>query len=658
MKVFVNLDFIAYANGKTILAKAQFENMHIKYIAVFIFLFLTGSLIANDSFSKYLIFQPQEIQIHDDISALKPAETKELSAFLAEKTYELTAGKWTLNGNDNTIVIEFIFDANLLKHDEYHLEISESGIRIVAKNPSALKYGKQTLSHLLNYVETENVALPQMLIQDWANFEKRGYMLDISRDKVPRMISLYALVDQLSEWRINELQLYTEHTFAYSNHKVVWENASPMTADEVQRLDKYCSERGIDLVPNQNSFGHMENWLKHDEYLDLCECETNCNTIWGKRKRTALAPTNPNSLKLMQELYAELLPNFTSKYANIGGDETVELGLGKSKALSDKIGKGQVYLDFLIKLNDEVNKHGKLTQFWGDIVLNHPELIKDIPKNMTALVWGYDATYPFDKNLVEFHKAELDFYVCPGTSSWRSEIGRNHNAFINLQKAAVKGEKYGAKGYLITDWGDYGHFQPKSVSYPSLVLGASYAWNVTKKTLDNLEFLLNEYVFEDKSGYTAKAILTLGNAYVKAEIPEGNANAFHLMIRRYAWTMQGQYQTRHLNKNGLLAAESEIEKGLDYLRKAEPRSYDADIIVRELEQAAALAKFGIHLGLARLEAPGKEAKGISAGKKEELISELTRIIKGHREVWIVRNRPGGLNDSAGKLEDVLNYLKK
>lgn len=619
--------------------------------------FLVGNfLYANDTLEDYLIFQPQKLSISTDSIALDFPAVREANDFLQSHQGRLSFGSWLLHNDDTTLRVEFRINASFENHDEYHLEVTPQKVLLTAKNEIALAYGQQTLQQLLTYALATNNPLHHLSIQDWATFERRGYMLDISRDKVPTMESLYALIDQLYAWRINELQLYIEHTFAYQNHEIVWQDASPMTGEEIRLLDAYCSERGIDLVPNQNSFGHMENWLKHDEYLDLAECESDCETIWGKRKRTALAPTNPESLALMQELYAELLPNFTSQYANIGGDETVELGLGKSKALSDEIGKGQVYLDFLKKLNDEINTHEKQTQFWGDIVLNHPELIPEIPKNMTALVWGYDAVYPFDKNLVDFQKAGLDFYVCPGTSSWRSEIGRNHNAFINLKNAAVEGKNFGAKGYMITDWGDYGHFQPKSVSYPSLLLGASYAWNYNEKTLDNLEFLLNNYVFKDATENTAKAVLTLGNAYLRANIPEGNANAYHLMIRRYAWTMQGQYQTKHLNKAGLLAAEKEIDKGLELLQQAEPTSYDAQIIIDELKQAASLAKFGIHLGLARLETKEKSTQAIARHKKDQLIEELTPIIENHKQVWRIRNREGGLKDSAEKLQDVVNYL--
>lgn len=632
--------------------------MKFKFLSVFTFFFLTGFLRANDTISQYLIFVPQEMNIQNDVAAIQLSQIQDLENLIDLAFRESIAGKWKLNTTKGVIDINLQLDVDLENFDAYRLKINNSEIQLLAKNSNALQYGKQTLLHLLNYAKSENKPLPVIEIFDWANFEKRGYMLDVSRDKVPTMESLFELIDQLAEWRINEFQLYTEHTFAYRNHEVVWKDASPLTALEIQQLDAYCLKKGIDLVPNQNSFGHMENWLKHDEYLDLSECETDCKTIWGARKRTALAPTNSKSLELMQELYAELLPNFSSKYANIGGDETVELGLGKSKELSDKIGKGQVYLDFLKKLNDEVIKNGKQTQFWGDIVLNHPELIKEIPKNMIALVWGYDDTYPFDKNLVPFHEAELDFYVCPGTSSWRSLIGRNQNAFINLKNAAVEGKKYNAKGYLITDWGDYGHFQPKSVSYPTMVLGASYAWNYSENSLENLEFQLNNYVFKDTTGYTAKALLTLGNAYLKAGIPEGNANAFHLMIHRYKWTMAGQYQTKQMTEKGLLAAKQEIAKGLEELHKAKPTSDDAEIILKEIELASQLALFGADLGIERLKAKEMKTENIPKQKKLQLSETLDDLIEKHKEIWVIRNREGGLKDSAEKLEDVSNLLKE
>jgi hexosaminidase len=51
----------------------------------------------------------------------------------------------------------------------------------------------------------------------------------------------------------------------------------------------------------------------------------------------------------LRGLYDELLPNFTSGFFNIGGDETWDLGKGQSKKLCGARGKSRVYVDFIKK---------------------------------------------------------------------------------------------------------------------------------------------------------------------------------------------------------------------------------------------------------------------------------------------------------------------
>ncbi len=617
-------------------------------------------VMARD-FQEYLFPVPKSIKLDSVASGLSyEAEFEEKFNNTFDKVLSLDEGNAKEKASHRfgkRKELTVWMDTTNLKPQGYCLNIDENGIQLQGHDQSAIFYGKQTLWQLLDFVISEKKELPNVYIEDWPDFERRGYMLDISRDKVPTLQTLYQQIDLLAKWKVNELQLYTEHTFAYQNHKEVWENASPLTPAEISLLQTYCNERFIDLVPNQNSFGHMENWLKHDEYLDLAECPNNCKTKWGTRKRHSLDPTNPKSFELMQELYRELLPNFNSPYFNIGCDETIELCNGRSKEECDRIGQGKVYLDYLKKLNDEVNSQGKTSQFWGDIILNHPELIPSLPKNMIALVWGYDDTYPFDVNLPEFKNAGMKFYVCPGTSSWRSLIGRNHNAFINMKNGAIEGKKNGAMGYLNTNWGDHGHWQPLSVCYPTMMLGTGYAWNVDSTSTDELEFQLNHYIFQDSTGNTAKALLMLGDAYRPMGLPEGNANGMFLMLRRYKWTMKGNWQTKHLTISGLEKSRKEINEALEVLKQARPQCADSAIIIAELEQASALALHGIDLGIARLKAPGYDTKNIPVAKQQELYNELKPLIDRHRELWVKRNQPGGLDDSAGKLEELLNYYK-
>ncbi|MFY0593103.1 beta-N-acetylhexosaminidase [Roseivirga sp.] len=615
------------------------------------------SLSAND-INKYLINTPQEISINAACNSKIFEQAGQLKNFVSvlEKT-EFLGDIAIAQPIPIGINFQFKLDSINLPEQGYSLEIKDDSVLVSGHSFAALYYAKQTLLQLLEFSINEEKPLPCLRIKDWPDFEKRGYMLDISRDKVPTMKSLYLLIDQLADWKINELQLYTEHTFAYKDHKTVWENSSPLTFEEIQLLDAYCKTMYIDLVPNQNSFGHMENWLKHDEYLDLAECPDDCQTVWGKRKRTSLSPTIPGSFELMKSLYEEVLPNFSSEFFNIGGDETVELCEGKSKAECEKMGKGRVYLDYLKKLNTEANALGFKTQFWGDIILNHPELISELPSDMTALVWGYADDHPFNKELPKFKSAGVDFYVCPGTSSWRSLIGRNKNAFGNLKNAAISGKANGAKGYLNTNWGDYGHWQPQSAIYPSILIGASYAWHYDDSAIDHLEFQLNHYVFKDKTGNTGKAVLQLGNAYLDTKVPKGNANAFHLLLRRYLWTMQGNYQTKVLTVENLEAARETILKALDVLALGEPTSKDAAYILPELRQAAALAMHGIDLGVARLGTDDLQTKSISSEKRAQLKSDLLVLIQKHKELWLMRNRIGGSSDSASKLEDIISFYE-
>ena len=270
-------------------------------------------------------------------------------------------------------------------------------------------------------------------------FAVRSYMLDISRDKVPTMGTLKQLVDILARFDYNQFQLYTEHTFAYSAHKDVWAHASPMTPDEIRELDLYCVMRGIELVPNQNCFGHMERWLTKPAYNHLAELPQGGAPLpWGgfKKDPTTLCPTDPASLEFVAGLLDELLPNFESRLVNIGCDETFDLlGNGRSAAAVKEKGEGRVYLDFLLKVADLARARGKRPMFWGDVILKHPELVGELPKDMIALDWGYEGNHPFMEEAAKFQAAGLDFYVCPGTSSWNSLAGRVENMRENMMAA-------------------------------------------------------------------------------------------------------------------------------------------------------------------------------------------------------------------------------
>jgi hypothetical protein len=521
-------------------------------------------------------------------------------------------------------------DANHSRPQGYALHIAITGVDLIAHDAAGLFYGAQTLAQLLKLNPRQ---LPFVSIVDYPDFPVRGVMLDVSRDKVPTMDTLRKLIDLLASWKINQLQLYIEHTFAYASHREVWEHASPFTAEEIRELDAYCRDRLIDLVPNQNSFGHMERWLKHEKYLPLAEAPEGAQTPWGFRWKGpfSLCPTDPKSLELLKELYAELLPNFSSKLFNVGCDETFDLGQGRSKAAVEQRGVEHVYLDFLLQVYELVRQHGKTMQYWGDIIMKHPQLIPELPKDAIALEWGYEAGHPFDADGEKFAAAGVPFYVCPGTSSWCSITGRTDNAIANLRNAAAAGLKHGAIGYLNTDWGDHGHLQYLPISYLPFAAGAALSWCEESNRKSDFTQAVSRFAFNDFTGKMGCLAYDFGNLYLLSTNNGSNGSAvFRLLVP----PMTGKVEVA---KEELDRTEARIDELLSSLEQTEMTGPDAELIAAEYRNAAVMLRLACQLG--RGEKPS--ADGVRA------------MIAEHRRLWLARNRPGGLDDSAARLEAVL-----
>ena len=366
--------------------------------------------------------------------------------------------------------------------ESYRLRIDRDGIAIEAATPAGLFRAAATLRQWLashGRQTARGLEVAAVEIEDRPDFPIRGAMLDVSRNRVPTMAYLERLIDRLADWKVNHLQLYVEHTYAYEDHEDVWRHASPFTAAEIRSLDAYCRERFIELAPNQNSFGHFHRWLVHDRYRPLAEVPEGFRHPFSVDPEPfSLCATDPRVLELLGGLYDELLPQFVSRRFNVGLDETFDLGRGHSAEACAERGKPAVYLDFLRQVHGLVTDRGRQMLFWGDIILEHPEVIDQIPEDAVALCWGYEAGHPFADQCGRLAASGREFWVCPGTSSWNSFGGRLHNAVANLANAATAGFDAGASGLLVTDWGDHGHLQPPAIAELPLSIGAGFAWFV------------------------------------------------------------------------------------------------------------------------------------------------------------------------------------
>jgi len=449
-----------------------------------------------------------------------------------------------------------------------------------------------------------------------------GYMLDVSRDKVPTMNSLKRIVDVIAELGYGQFQLYTEHTFAYKGHETVWKDASPITPEEVRELDDYCWKRGVELVPNQNSFGHMERWLRHPAYRHLAEAP-DCPVLPGGNKAKwprAICPTDPASTNFLDGLYGQLLPCFRhTRLFNAGCDEVFDLVPGvRSAADLAKRGESAVFLDHFRAIQRLAGARGKQVMYWADHLLWSPEAYGRIPNDAIALVYAYEADNTMDYMAERAVREGLPFYVAPGSSSWCSLFGRYWNMRHNVAQAFDTARRYGAEGCLLCDWGDLGHIQPFLVSLPALVYAAECARGTPPTDAQVVSTI--DRITGAKCGET---LLALGNLYLLAYDSQLNTTALFRLLQ------EGPKYPRpwHWTNARLEATFAEGRKALAKL--------DATSAPDWVKDECELLKLIL------------EATELSWQRDYTRLS--TEIANRYRKIWLRLNRPGGLEDSVKTL---------
>jgi len=527
-----------------------------------------------------------------------------------------------------------------MRPEGYRIRIGSAMVDLTAADDAGEAYGRATLAQLARAYDGE---LPIGTIDDWPDLSVRAVMLDISRDKVPTIETLKALIDRLAGWKVNQVQLYMEHTFAYRDHEEVWRDASPFDADDVRDLDRYCRERHVELVPNQNCLGHAERWLSHERYRHLALAPEGFFAFGEQRSPSTLDPRNPEAFELARSWLAELLPNFTSRRVNVGLDEPWELQTDQPEQIDD-------YLAWVANLRALPEVDGRELLMWGDILGAHPDLVGRIPDGVTICEWGYDTDFDFAGKAAVLERVGRPFWLCPGTSSWLSILGRFTNMVGNCSAAATAAIAHGGAGVLNTDWGDRGHLQYLPVSEPGFAYCAAVSWcHDANRDLD-VAAALDLHCYDDKAGELGAALVRLGDTHRELTAQVGNvaASVLHLY---YPQLQLGRGPLRGVRAAEYEAIEATLADVDDRLDLARPRRSDGALVIAELRNAIALVQILCRDARARLAGDGSLAS-LTEPVRTGLARELDGVIEAHDTLWHARNRPGGFAESVAHLTRV------
>lgn len=564
-----------------------------------------------------------------------------------------------------------------MHREGYELSISQKGICIWVESAAGLFYALQTLKQLS---DQSSGKLPFLEIQDAPKLDLRGIMLDIGRNKIPSMETMYALLDKFAAMRINHVEFYMEgYCFHYPEYAYLFSDETPVTAQEFQSLDTYAKSLFIDLVPNQNVLGHMDQYLATPQLNALAECEDGFifeNLFW--RPPMTLDVRDSKSLEFVTGMLDHLLENFSSPLVNVNMDEPFELGKGKNKEEAEKNGTSILYLDYAKKINEYCRSKDKRMMMWGDQILEHPDSVAALPKDVILLDWIYEGDAHFETHAKLMEQTGLSYCLCPGTSSWGALTGRSDNMKKNIKDAVTCAINYHGLGIITTDWGDLGHWQYISSSYPAFALSGLYSWSGSQADECLADWFCNQYIYGDNTGQAYRIAYNLGNYYHYEHAPLYNTTlSFAMMSSKYTFDSLEEFDEKvqrlltlsaniartnhippkepviHLDYTGLQDYLDNLEREISILSLS---STEGNLILDEMRNSIRMIRHGSMLYYVLTE--HRNNKKQLKEDLHNLYSQLDYLLKIHYSLWMARNRTGGFKKSISHMQHLLQFYQK
>lgn len=333
------------------------------------------------------------------------------------------------------------------KAEGYVLEVTPAGIRIGAESEQGLFYGLMSLEQVLRGVAMAGLtSIPCAQVVDWPGVLMRGFHEDFGRDQLPTVADHKRSVRLLAQYKANTYLWFIEPDhFVYACDPEIGAKYDRFTFDDIREVVAYARQYYIDVIPVVELLAHMENTLNTPKYAHLAEVEGS----------GTLCPTNEESIRFAETLMGEIAGAFDGKYFHCGLDESAVIGQGKSAEAVKAEGIEQVYARYYTRLHDTLrDKHGKTMMMYADIVLNHPNVMDLLPKDIVMMFWDYAPRARYE-GLDSLVKKGFPTTTLAGIWDWVNLYPLYSAGFANIDVLAAQTAEVGSLGHFVANWGDW-----------------------------------------------------------------------------------------------------------------------------------------------------------------------------------------------------------
>ncbi len=488
----------AYLEGKTFHAPQQFGHLIFADDAAHVVKEIKSSETQNSKLKTQnltIIPQPQRVEwtaesfvVSSETMIVAPKNPKPLESFAVQlllddikartgKTLRMTT---TPPKKGTSIVFESLSLGGQFPPEGYRLNVSTNRVTLMGEDERGTLYGVQTLRQLLQTVNGKLV-IPGVRISDYPDQKIRAWHLIAPRqgdgEKFKRLVDMFALL------KYNTLMIEVDGWLKYERHPKI---ATPdaMSKAEMKELVGYAKQRGFEVIPQVQTFGHFDYVLRHEEYKHLAENPEAVNR--REAPRPAYCPSHPETYKLVFDLFEEVIEVFQPRYFHIGHDEIVEYGRG-DMALCERC-KGtsphELFASEVIKLHDWLKERGLTTLMWGDQLLaehnggppfNTALATPLLPKDIILCDWRYEprADHP---SLRYFKEQGFPVIAC----GW-------YNIYTLFRFSELAREN-GIEGYSGTSWWNAKDIADTPEMMSAIVLTAENSWSTQKPPLEQVPY--------------------------------------------------------------------------------------------------------------------------------------------------------------------------
>lgn len=393
--------------------------------------------------------------------------------------------------SDSLVLAEAGSNLSKIGQEGYVLIVNKKQRLLAANSEAGLFYGLQTLKQL-----TRGKWNTSLTIVDWPSFDHRVVYDDISRGPIPTVEYIKQQIERMAELKINYLSFYIEHIVQPVSHPDFAPSNGKLTIPQIKELSAYAANYHMQLIGSFQSFGHFEKILALPQYKSMGETST------------LISPLDPAAKKFLADVIGELCDAFSAPYFNVNCDETFDLTKGRSKPYIDSVGPAKFYSDHLKFLYDIVKSHGKRMMMWGDVALQHEEILDMLPKDVIYLTWEYGDKQSFDPWIQPFVKRNLEFMVCPGILNSYRMFPDMAMAKANIKGFLEQGKLNGSTGAFTTIWDD-GATYLFAADWYGVYVAAEKSWNVSAASDSSFDRRFSLAAYDSKDGNYVKALFKL-----------------------------------------------------------------------------------------------------------------------------------------------------